>query len=98
MGKARLDRGVALPQRVILSVGNLWLVLPVIGLVVVGDLARQALELGGSLLFAQSVDRLRPGLGSRSDLALTFRVAHAALFGSCRSRQSTARLPRGPRR
>ena len=39
MREARLDRCVALPQRIVFGVGNLRLILPVIERVVTGDLA-----------------------------------------------------------
>ena len=45
-GKARLDRRVALAQRVVVGVGDLGRVLRVVELVVVGDLAREPRELG----------------------------------------------------
>ena len=46
VGKARLDRGVALAQRIVVGIGDLRRVLAVVELVVMGDLARQPLELG----------------------------------------------------
>ena len=58
LGKARLDRRIALAQRVVVGVGDLRRVLGVVELVVVRDLARQPLELGRRLRLGQLVGEL----------------------------------------
>src|SRR5581483_11418835 len=62
--KSPLDRLVALAQGVVVGVGDLRRILPVLELVVAGDLAGEPLQLGGGLAFAQLVDGL--GLRGRS--------------------------------
>ena len=57
LGKARLDRRIALAQRVVVGVGDLRRVLRVVELVVVRDLAREPLELRLCLRLGQLVDR-----------------------------------------
>jgi hypothetical protein len=56
MRKAGLDRRIERAQRVVVGVGDVWLILPVIEFVVMGDLAGEAIKLGGSFVLAQFVD------------------------------------------
>ena len=95
MREARLDRCIALAQRVVLGVGDLRLVLPVVELVVMGDLAGEALELGGGLALGQAIDgRWRRRLPV---LPLLFTLLMPAMWLMPIS-TSTDRPRRGPRR
>src|SRR5215472_1533021 len=83
IGKARLDRLVALTQRVIIGVGNLRRVFLMIELVVMCDLGGERLELGLRLGRGQSLDRsalvpLRLGAGRAHARAPAKRLAAAA--------------------
>ena len=56
IGKARLDRGVAVAQRVVFGVGDRRRVLLVIALVVRGDLGREPRVLGLRLPVGEQLD------------------------------------------
>ena len=94
MREARLDRCVALAQRVILGVGDLRLVLPVVERVVMGDLAGEALKLGGGLALGQAIDRR---WRRRGVLPLLFALLMAVIWLMPIS-TSADRRRRGPRR
>ena len=66
--KARLDRGVALPQRVVVGVRDRRGVFLVVGAVVFRDLGGEARELGRGLALAELLDRF--GLGALLDRAI----------------------------
>ena len=71
-GEQRLDRAVALDQRVILRVADLRRVLLVIERVVVGDFLGEPLQLGLGLAWTELFGRLVCFLGHRSIIVVMF--------------------------
>ena len=55
MREARLDRGVAPAQRIVLGVADLRRVLLMVEAIVVGDLLRQLRKFGGGVLFRRVI-------------------------------------------
>ena len=62
VGKPHLDGLVAYPQRVVVRIGDLRRIALIVKAVVVGDLPRQPLQLGGSFVLAQLLDGFPGGV------------------------------------
>src|SRR5438046_2190508 len=73
--KARFDRGVASPQRVVFGIGDGWRVVLVIALVVPRDLGSKPLQLGLGLCLGQFGDVVGSFLRNHDEArAISFRA------------------------